>query len=443
MSPLTIHGNSQAVRTVQPNAVDNQANVSRAGANQQANAGGVANAYLHRVRSPLAARVSQFASTVGSAVVRLGRSAVTPIVNGFSRLQQVHAANRQRAAEEAALPGRTFTFTHPQTNAAFTLSGSMFKDMISALPKNERMAAINSLQADIQRRIDNGAQVYNDVRNATGNVPPANVKNVSDFTLYMYATAAAQGDGFSHGSFNISDPNGNLASWLDSSQDVYVRSSSHLKGIQGEMVVPAQQYAANGSQVAHRNVQRGIDIPKTRDTALPAEFKTITYGSIVQLPGCQGERRLFLKAESSGCRLSTISSSDASFANSGIQQRSKRASDFGQAIGHTLSYFSTRGQQNAAGCRKEHFPKDITIALENWRDVDMPASSKAAILTVLDCGCEKGGFGLRILNARMEALSTSTDPHVISFLQDIGNAIQSLDHFGDLNVRLGNEVVID
>ncbi len=423
---------------------------STGSANRVGNAG--------RLSSPASVRTRVFSNAL-NAVARVGRTAVDVVRAGFNAIKEMHAARKeaaaQREADKADCREAVEQFLDTNLNLELTnpsgdihtlpWRGALFKDMLDGIPKEPKEAflrEVNNLPDKIRTRFGEASAVFNQVTNPNMPLPEPTLENISNFTLYLYAKADAQGDGFMEGAFNIKDPNGRIASWLDSCTEVYTRSSSHLSGIQGEDIPKA------GGGV-HRNTPRGIDLPKTPDTGLPDVYKTITYGTITPLSGNQNDRRLFLKAESFGCRLNSLAPWHAREGSSGIHSRGKRFSDIKPSLGHTFSYFTTRGHQNDLNCRKEHFPKDLAKVLKKWSGKKgISPEAKQLISIVTDCGCEKGGIGLRLLNAKLANLrmtqNTQFNADVSDFLGEVDIAIHEfVPNQRNMDVRLGNEVIIN
>ncbi|MBQ6472908.1 MAG: hypothetical protein IJJ33_13070 [Victivallales bacterium] len=335
--------------------------------------------------------------------------------------------------------------------ATVRIDQSQYEQMVLSLPKGERPAAIQNLQTTLEGRINRGIDLLNQVRGGTCN-ETATAQNVSDLMLGLYALAAAQGDAFTNGAFQVADPDGNLAAWLDKSPEVYLRSSSHLKAYQGEMVD------------GHVNMQRGIDIPEGDRTGLPNGHKTLAYGVI---PGhaadpatglAETPRRIFLKTESAGCRISTSSfSSNKGALSQGMQVRGVRISDIPEAIKHGLSFLQTRGKQGAGGSRKEHFPSAVSNAYKTAVDSLKTLSKNSEVgqlardtLKMLERGKPASGGGLcrlreniaGIRSAVFQGKVSSELKAVIDNLERVCNDpnIVRADH---PTIRLGNEVIID
>ena len=332
------------------------------------------------------------------------------------------------------------------------IDSSQYEQMIMSMPKSERPTAVAGLQTTLAGRIDRGLDILGQVRAGTF-TERATPKNVSDMMLALYAIAASKNEAFTNGSFQVVDRNGRFAAWLDDSPDVYLRSSSHLKAYQGDTIDN------------HVNMQRGIDIPEGVDAGLPNGHKTLVYGSIPGHPAdpsrslAETPRRIFLKTESAGCRISTVNLKDNSAAMSqGMKIRDIHASDIPEAVRHGLSFLQTRGQQGVASARKEHFPAPLAKAYENAvKDLNALIKRKdgvspfaKSVLATIEQGRPASGGGVYRLRENLDFLRYSVDRGVIP--PEVDRIVTSLaqtardpsvvraDH---PTIRLGNEFIVD
>ena len=244
---------------------------------------------------------------------------------------------------------------------------------------------------------------------------------------------------------------GKLLAYLKSCPESYTRSSSHLKGLQFSTLPDGD-----------RNIQRGIDIAPGPD-GLPCGHKTTVFGAIPAVGG--DSQRLFLKTESHGCRLSTLTREDAVAARRGTggENRACRLGDVGEAISHGISFIETRGQGGHVGSRKEHLPDRVKTAYTEVVDElcqspyykDIGSFLKLSQATV-------GGYGLRSLRKILDEMKTgagdpsgyqkavafdqlSGNPHgVAAIMKPLEAALAALppklsDH---PTIRLGNEVIL-
>ncbi len=324
-----------------------------------------------------------------------------------------------------------------------TIDKAQYEPMIKALPPNQQAAAVGNLPVTLHNRIDHGVRLFNGVTGGTHTAPPS-VQDVSDLMLALYAMAADQGDAFTNGSFSVKDENGLLAQWLDTSPDVYVRSSSHLKAYQDKTVDH------------HRNIQRGIDIQPGPSTGLPNGHRTVVFGVIPDhTSGGDGPtRRLFVKPESHGCRLSLMLPWTKKAAKSqNMQTRPKHLSDIPETIKHGASFASTRGKQGDLTARKEHFTPDVKTAfkaaLKTAESIDKSVKSvDESVVERLKRGKPDDGGGICMLNRNAQAIldaipnmniPESDKQKLQQALTQLQTVLQQHDR---LDVRLGNEVII-
>jgi hypothetical protein len=274
-----------------------------------------------------------------------------------------------------------------------------------------------------------------DIDVSTGKTAPASKEDVSNLMFFLHVRGEAHADAsFSQGAFNIPDPEGHLLQYLDSAQDAYQRVSSHTEGFQ----------AAQGGQ------HRGIDFEggaRNPEELLPYDMGSLLYGKLGTeslgngaggtMPGMP-EQRIFLKNESHGARLFPPSTRDAAG-----PVRGWKARDLSQAVGHSLSFLATRGRGSAEGTRKERIPDTVKNEFRALtRDNTLPEKIKSMLKAD---NPTDNSMGIRIMNrnavsALNEAKSTGESPETIAKLESF---ITSLGNYDHLDVRIGNEVIMD
>ena len=319
-----------------------------------------------------------------------------------------------------------------------------YERMVAAMPENERPRGFagreqlaNTLRTMLSDRIGKGLQILQDVRTGFGSLHPASSKNVADLTLALHAIALSNGDKLPNGSFSVSDPDGSLAKWLDTSDELYLRESSHLESYQ-KMTVDG-----------HRNILRGIDVPEGKKGLL-AGMRTVHYGTIPDLTKPDGngpKRRLFLKCESHGCFHNPISKADqAAGMTPNMRQRESRDGDWKETILHTFSYFETRGADpTAGGARKEHMTAGMKTALQ--RAVDkLKTAGRADLADALAARNVKKGGSMLLFDNLFKAIDA--EPYNALLQEVVNDLIKAAkadigDKHGDAFSRLGNEVMID
>ena len=319
-----------------------------------------------------------------------------------------------------------------------------YEGLVAAMPESQRPRGIEGRAqlADMIRntladRIENGLRILQEVRAGMGFRHAASAANVADLTLALHAIGLSNGDKLKEGSFSVSDPDGNLARWLDTSDEVYLRESSHLKAYQ-KMTVDG-----------HLNILRGIDV-RGGQNGLLAGMRTVHYGTIPDLktPDGNGQnRRLFLKCESHGCFHNPLSKEDeAAGMTPNMHQREARDGDWYETIHHTFSFLGTRGADpTAGGARKEHMTAGMKSAIERAVQ-DLKAGGRADLAEqITSRNVQKGGSALlfdnlfKAIDAEPEnaLLRKVVNDLIAAAKADIG------DKHGTAIARLGNEVMVD
>lgn len=329
-----------------------------------------------------------------------------------------------------------------------------FEPMIMSLPESQRQAAVTNLQQTLSQRVRDGLRLMDTVLTSPTPppLPPPSNGQVAAVGLALYALANQQGDTFTNGSFSVADPDGRLAKWLDSSPDVYIRSSTHLKAYQHAWVD------------GHRNMQRGIDIPEGVDTGLPNGHRTMLYGTIperTQPDGTIVPRRLFVKTESAGCRISTASLNPVGISkatSTGMTIRSVHLSDISEMFSHLISWGGSRGLQGIASARKEHFPKAVNDAYKGAVKALSKIPGGKAVVKILENRAPTEGGGMCVLRDNIAHFKDEVAHNRFSFadpaqqkaitdiLDQLEQALDSHRPQESANlrkIRLGNEVIID
>ena len=400
--------------------------------------------------------------TANNAVRKLFRQAISDMFGGKSRIPApVQKAMlmadydkgkpltaRRILAVKAAIDkfdAATFAENLPDTldvdvgGETFTFDKWHYQRIVSNTPPAECPRSLDELRQLLSGRISHGREIIRDVLAGNGGDHFATPANVADLTLALHAAALRHGEKMQNGSFSVADPDGRLAQWLDTSQEVYVRASSHLKGY--------QKMKVDG----HLNMTRGIDIPEGKN-GLMAGMRTINYGTVPDLDhldngGSGPNRRLFLKCETFGARISVISPVDVARSKSnGMRTRYVNAGDFKQSFEHTRSYFATRGEDaTAGGARKEHMTDRVKTALKT-SVANLKAAGRKDLAAILEEGDVKKAGTRRLLHNLNKAFML--DPENAEMQKAAAMIFKAVDEdaaglSGDLNNRLGNEIMIE
>ena len=327
-----------------------------------------------------------------------------------------------------------------------TFGKAYYERMVEAMPEEERPRGIagraelaDILKATFAGRIENGLRILEDVRAGNGAQHQASAVNVADLSLALHAIAIMNGDKFINGAFSVADSDGRLAKWLDTSDELYLRRSSHLEAYQGMTVD------------GHRNVMRGIDVAEGRNGLLGG-MKTVHYGVIPDLhsptgDGCGPQRRLFLKCESHGVYCNPLyRHSKAAGKTPGMRERARRDGDIIESLKHGFSFLHTRGTDpTAGGARKEHMTENVYTALKR-AVTELKAAGRGDLAAILSGNNVKKAGAKMVLHNVMKAHAADPDnPLIQRIVNDIVQTIVSehSDKHGDSIARLGNEVMIE
>lgn len=336
------------------------------------------------------------------------------------------------AARSQYLP-QTITVNLPN-GTPVQFNGSDFDAMISALPRRERQTAISNFTQNLTARILNGKQHY-DTAMSGNPCPPPSQDDVADMMLFFKATAQSQGHHFVGGAYSVEDPQGRLAAYLDRCPERYMRSSTHLQEQQGLQVD------------GHRNTHRGIDFRAAH--SMPHSHETVLYATIPPLPG--GTRRLFLKTETYGARMSTLRSADeaAGLGTNQAPNRAKRMKDFGLMIMHFFSLIKSKFAGEGAQ-RKERIPTTVKTFYQAAIN-DFTRRGEQDLANILGSNhALKTGGGVRVMLANIGSAQTrlraSTHPNAAGLIQELealkSNLIARLPDQSHAQERIGNEVML-
>ena len=349
-----------------------------------------------------------------------------------------------KAAVDAHLSAPPDTLDVEVGGKTVTFEKWHYERLVAKMPESERPRGLAGraelaamLRTTLTDRIENGLAILRDVRAGLETRHPASAANVADLTLALHAIGLSNGDKLPNGSFSVSDPDGKLARWLDTSDELYLRESSHLESYQ-KMTVDG-----------HRNILRGIDVPEGKNGLL-AGMRTVHYGTIPDLTTQDGNgpnRRLFLKCETHGCFHNPVSKEDqAAGMTPNMRQREARDGDWPESILHGLSFIETRFANAAAGgARKEHMTAGMKTALKRATEKLKAAGRSDLAATLTSRKVEKGGSMLLFDNL-FKAIDAEPKNAV---LQEVVNDLVAAakadigDKHGKAISRLGNEVMID
>ena len=318
----------------------------------------------------------------------------------------------------------------------FTFDKWHYKRIVSNTPPAECPRSLDELKHLLSARISNGREIIRDVLAGNGTNHAATPANVADLTLALHAAALRHGEKLPDGSFSVADPDGRLAQWLDTSSEVYIRTSSHIRGY--------QQMQVDG----HLNMPRGIDIPEGKN-GLMAGMRTVHYGTVPDLDtgGSGPKRRLFLKCETFGVWHNTITKDQINRSMSpGMTTRTAREGDWRESISHMFSFVATRGADaTAGGARKEHMTHRVKVALET-SVANLKAAGRKDLAAMLEEGnVKKAGTRMLLHNLDKAVTLAPEDATLRGAVAMIFKAVtnDAAGLAGDLHNRLGNEIMIE
>ena len=319
-----------------------------------------------------------------------------------------------------------------------------YEDMATTRSHISRPRSVGELRAFIVSRARRGNEILRSL--LSGNVSrfEPNVSNAAALTLALHIAALRKGEFMYRGSFSVSDPNGNIARWLDRIPDIYQRTSTHAR--------PYQDMVVDG----HINMPRGLDVP-TGMGGLFNGMRTFHYFTLpdtthLQDAGGSGQnRRLFLKCETYGIFFSTahfhpFKKADAK--SEGMHTRYYRFGDVLESIQHGASLLVSKfTSKTANGIRKEDLPDEVANAIfeavRTVRNAGFPLIADRIIDGVMD------GGGLKMFADKIEKeIRALPDDDAVRLMEVVGPHLDGINNQlnvlnGDLSHRMGNEIMLD
>ena len=316
----------------------------------------------------------------------------------------------------------------------------------TSCPGVHRPRSIEELRAVMEARIRRGNEIFRALQNDNVSRFDASEQNIAALTIALHAAALKKDEFMYRGSFSIEDPNGNIARWLDTNPNIYLRSSTHA--------TTYQHLRVDG----HLNMPRGLDVKEGMGGLLNG-MRTFHYFSIPDpdhindLDGSGSKRRLFLKCETYGIYWSTahVHPNDKKAARSeGMHTRWAQFGDVCESLQHMASLFrSFTTSKTAAGIRKENMPDNIKntlrlAELELRKSGFIPQAESLKLNDVL-----KGGGLKMFLDNLNSVLRDLPEDRALEawdvmkpFLTQLDNQMNSL--VGPLtDSRMGNEILIN
>ncbi len=341
-------------------------------------------------------------------------------------------------------------------NKSCSYKNTELASMINSLPRLQRADARANLVENLSARMLRGEALTKNILDGSDPLKgleavtdQAASQDVADIMLFLDGKSRSADNGFTSGAFSVEDSAGRLYDFLDKNTEKYLRTSSHMTS--------AQKTDIGDFNNSHKNVARGIDLPKGPN-GLPLGNQALLFSVIPKETG--SARHIFLKPEICSGRMSTLSNASriAGQDSTGSQERPLRfRSDFGAMFKRSFTSFvshsgvvgmlSSLFVRDAAGVRNERIPtalknefkafmKEAKVFLSDVAytklSANHPTSDSQGVRTmvanirnVLGSLSEDTGFD------EFEALSTK-------FAETITPLLSETSHMRD---RIGNEVV--
>ena len=309
-----------------------------------------------------------------------------------------------------------------------------------------RPRSVEELRAQMEARIHRGNEIFRALQ--AGNVSrfEASEQNIAALTIALHVAALKKGEYMYRGSFSVEDQAGNIARWLDTNKDIYLRSSTHAR--------PYQQMQVDG----HLNMPRGFDVKEGMGGLLNG-MRTFHYFSLpdpnhLQDAGGSGpKRRLFLKCETYGIYWSTahVHPNDKKAARSeGMHTRWAQFGDVCESIAHMASLFrSFSTSKTANGIRKENMPDTVKNTLKE-AEVTLRANGFIQLAEGIKMEDVLKGGGIKMfVDNFMSGLRKLSDDRAMEAMNVIQPFMDRLDkELNNLKInndddRMGNEIMID
>ena len=322
-----------------------------------------------------------------------------------------------------------------------------YEHLSTAGSSGSRPRSVDELRASMEARIRRGNDILRALLEGNTELFEPTQANIAALVHALHAAALRKGEGTFHGSFSVSDPEGNIARWLDKADNLYLRTSTHAR--------PFHSLTVDG----HRNMPRGLDLAEgTGD--LPNGMRSFHYFTIPDSNGLKDDggsgprRRLFLKCETFGIytatsRLNPFGKADAK--TEGMKPRSFRPGDIIEAIFHGGTLFASIFKGRAAeGSRTEDL-LESTREVVQTAEANLKAIGEDQLAQLLMTGVAGTGGGVRQIMDNMAGVldnlpaDENKRAEITEILDDLFEGIlRTAGHLtGEISDRMGNEIMID
>ena len=326
-----------------------------------------------------------------------------------------------------------------------TLRRGHFEAMLMSTPEAERPRSVAELKRFLSARVRRGNAILKALYAGKVSRFEPSRENITALTMAIHVAALKKGEYIYRGAFSVSDPDGNIARWLDTAPGLYQRTSTHAK--------PYQSLQVDG----HLNMPRGYDVAPGMKGLLNG-MRTFHYFSIPDNDhmndvdkGSGPNRRLYLKCETFGVFVNTIHAKFSKKADSRTEEMKTRGYEFGdicESIAHGASLFGSKfTSKNAEGIRKENLPGQVEAKIKDLEKKLKTAGFRdfagRALKDVFD-----GGGVRRLMENINNALMDFPPEDMVKALVLVNDALRDIrDVFenlnGEIENRMGNEVLVE
>ena len=326
-----------------------------------------------------------------------------------------------------------------------TLRKGHFEAMVMNTPEAERPRSVAELKRFLSARVTRGNNILKALYAGKINRFEPSRENITALTAAIHVAALKKGEYIYRGAFSVSDPNGNIARWLDTAPGLYQRTSTHAK--------PYQSLQVDG----HLNMPRGYDVAPGMKGLLNG-MRTFHYFTIPDSDhmndvdrGSGPKRRLYLKCETYGVFVNTIHAKFSKKADSRTEEMKTRGYEFGdicESIAHGASLFGSKfTSKNAEGIRKENLPGPVENKLNELEKKLKAAGYRDFAKAALKGVCDGGGVRLLIENLNNALVNLQDEEMsnalalVNATLREVRDVFENLN--GEIENRMGNEVLVE
>ena len=322
-----------------------------------------------------------------------------------------------------------------------------YEDMATTRSHISRPRSVGELRSSLEARVRRGNDILRALLSGNTELFEPTMANVVALTQAIHVAGLKKGEFMYRGSFSISDPDGNIARWLDKAENIYLRTSTHARPYHGVTVD------------GHLNMPRGLDVP-TGMGGLFNGMRTFHYFTIPDPNGLSDNggsgprRRLFLKCETFGifCSTAQVHPSLKTEAKSdGMKSRYYQFGDVVESIFHGSSLFVSQfTDKEAKGIRKENLLA-ATKEVVDVAEANLKAIGEDHLASLLMTNVADKGAGVRQLLDNLAAILENLPAdeikraEVTDILDDMMEGIfrTSGQLSGEVSQRMGNEIMID